>query len=61
MCRSQTGGFIAQPDAFHKVIANAGGMYLEIELFPDAPVHDVLGLTRVHHKKFEFQANNKDF
>lgn len=25
-------------------------MYIELELYPDAPKHDVLGLTRVHHR-----------
>ena len=42
--------FVAVPDQFHKAVANAGGMYVELELFPDAPTHDALGLTRIHSR-----------
>ena len=47
---AEVGGFAVVPDQFHKVVANAGGMYVEVELFPDAPTHDALGLARIHHK-----------
>lgn len=46
---AEVGGFAFQPDGFHKVFANAGGMYAEVELFADQPTHDSTGLTRVHH------------
>jgi hypothetical protein len=45
---AEIGGFVFSPDQFHKVFANAGGLYVEIELYPDSPTHDALGLTRVH-------------
>jgi hypothetical protein len=35
------------------VFANSGGLLAEVELFPDAPTHDALGLTRVHSGKAE--------
>ncbi len=37
-----------RPRDSRQVIANAGGNYVEIELYPDAPTHDVLGLSRMH-------------
>ena len=46
---AEVGGFVAHIKELNKVIANANGMYVEIELFPDSPEHDALGLTRVHH------------
>eukprot|EP00049_Salpingoeca_infusionum_P011698 m.204129 g.204129 ORF g.204129 m.204129 type:complete len:838 (+) comp15006_c0_seq5:63-2576(+) len=45
---AEVGGFLFSPEGFHKVIANADGMYVETELFPDAPPHDSAGLARVH-------------
>eukprot|EP00048_Salpingoeca_helianthica_P020710 m.8030 g.8030 ORF g.8030 m.8030 type:complete len:685 (-) comp5156_c0_seq2:41-2095(-) len=45
---AETGGFVFTIDNMHKVVANAGGYYVEIELFPDTPTHDVLGLSRMH-------------
>ena len=29
---AETGGFVFSPDHFHKVIANSGGMYAEVEV-----------------------------
>ena len=48
-CPAETGGFafVLQP-AFHKVFANAGGMYLEIDTRADAK-YNPTGLLRVHH------------
>ena len=45
---AEVGGFVFQPDGFHKVFANANGTYAETELFADSPPHDTTGLTRVH-------------
>lgn len=45
---AEVGGFSLSPDEFHVVVANVGGLYAEVELFPDTPEHDTLGLTRVH-------------
>eukprot|EP00043_Microstomoeca_roanoka_P000465 m.27809 g.27809 ORF g.27809 m.27809 type:complete len:831 (-) comp10335_c0_seq2:88-2580(-) len=47
---AETGGFTFQPANFHKVISNVGGMYVETELYADAPPHDSTGLTRIHHR-----------
>ncbi len=48
-CPAETGGFAfkLQP-AYHKVFANAGGMYLEIDTRADA-AYNPTGLLRVHH------------
>lgn len=46
---SEVGGFVFTLPNFHKVVANAGGMYTEVEMFADQPTHDATGLTRVHH------------
>ena len=49
-CPADTGGFafVLQP-AFHKVIANAGGTYIEIDTGADAH-YNPTGLLRVHHR-----------
>jgi hypothetical protein len=47
---AETGGFVFTIDQMHKVVASAGGYYVEIELYPDSPTHDVLGLTRMHSR-----------
>ena len=49
-CPGDTGGFVVtlQP-AFHKVVANAGGTYVEIDTGADAH-YNPTGLLRVHHR-----------
>jgi hypothetical protein len=49
---AETGGYVFSPEQFHKVVANVGGMYVESELYADAPPHDSTGLTR--YAKFFF-------
>lgn len=47
---SETGGFaLALEGAFHKAIANAGGLYVEVELRAD-PHYQATGIIRVHHR-----------
>lgn len=43
----EAGGFVVHLPEFHKVIANAGGLYIEIDLAAD-PYYDSTGLIRVH-------------
>ncbi len=59
-CPAETGGFafILQP-AFHKVFANAGGMYLEIDTRADAK-YNPTGLLRVHHPQINSQLSISD-
>jgi hypothetical protein len=45
---AETGGFVLKVDELNKVFANIGGNYLQVELFPDAPTNDALGLSRMH-------------
>lgn len=54
-CPAEIGGFAfwLQP-AFHKVFANAGGMYLEIDTRADAK-YNPTGLLRVHHPQVDAQ------
>jgi hypothetical protein len=49
-CPADTGGFVVglQP-AFHKVIANAGGTYVEIDTGADTH-YNPTGLLRIHHR-----------
>ncbi|XP_065838402.1 uncharacterized protein [Oscarella lobularis] len=44
---ADAGGFVFEIPDFHKIFANAGGMYVEIETGAD-PHYDSTGLTRVH-------------
>lgn len=44
---AETGGFAVQLDVHHKIIANSGGMYIEIETGAD-PEYQNTGLIRVH-------------
>lgn len=48
---ADTGGYAAFFESMYKVVANAGGNYVEIELYPDSPTHDVLGLSRMHTRR----------
>lgn len=48
-CPADTGGFVvALQPAFHKVIANAGGTYVEIDTGADLH-YNPTGLLRIHH------------
>ncbi len=59
-CPTETGGFVfALQPAFHKVFANAGGMYLEIETRADAS-YNPTGLLRVHHPQVNPQLTVSD-
>jgi len=59
-CPAETGGFVfALQPAFHKVFANAGGMYLEIETRADAS-YNPTGLLRVHHRQVNPQLTISD-
>jgi hypothetical protein len=49
---AEIGGFALKLDVHHKVFANAGGMYLEIETAAD-PDYDNTGLMRIHKTNFE--------
>jgi fibronectin type 3 domain-containing protein len=52
---AEVGGFVLDIGApFHKVIANAGGMYIELDVAAD-PSHNATGLLRVHKKDFNPQ------
>lgn len=46
-CPAEVGGFVIQVPEFHKVIANAGGLYLEIDTSADSHYNST-GLIRVH-------------
>ena len=46
---SDTGGFLFQLDHLHKVFANAGGTYVELDTSADHH-YDATGLIRVHQK-----------
>jgi hypothetical protein len=45
---ADVGGYVVQADKMNKIIALAGGIYIEIETFPDTPANDAMGLSRVH-------------
>jgi hypothetical protein len=59
-CPAETGGFAftLQP-AFHKVIANAGGCYLEIDTMADAG-YNPTGLLRLHRRGVNPQLSISD-
>jgi hypothetical protein len=59
-CPADTGGFafVLQP-AFHKIFANAGGMYLEIDTRADAK-YNPTGLLRVHRAGVDPQLSISD-
>ncbi len=46
-CPAEVGGFVIHLPRFHKVIANAGGLYAEIDTGAD-PHYNSTGLIRVH-------------
>ncbi|MHB8524320.1 MAG: hypothetical protein ACYDH9_26670, partial [Limisphaerales bacterium] len=46
-CPADAGGFVVQLPEFHKVIANAGGLYAEVDTAAD-PDYNSTGLLRVH-------------
>ena len=46
-CPADVGGFVLEVPEFHKLIANAGGMYVEIDTAAD-PEYNSTGLIRVH-------------
>ncbi len=49
---AEVGGFVLEiAPVFHKVIANAGGMYIEIDVAGD-PAHNPTGLLRIHKAGF---------
>jgi hypothetical protein len=47
VCPAQAGGFAFELPEFHKVFANAGGLYLELETGA-APEYNSTGLIRIH-------------
>lgn len=47
VCPAEVGGFAFELPDFHKVIANAGGLYLELDVTA-APEYNSTGLIRVH-------------
>jgi hypothetical protein len=47
VCPADIGGFVVHLPDFHKVIANAGGLYVEIDTAAD-PNYNSTGLLRVH-------------
>jgi hypothetical protein len=52
---AEVGGFVLDiGKPFNKVIANAGGMYIELDVAAD-PSHNATGLLRVHKKDFNPQ------
>lgn len=46
-CPAEVGGFVIYLPSFHKVIANASGMYIEIDTVAD-PNYNSTGLIRIH-------------
>jgi len=46
-CPADVGGFVVHLPDFHKVIANAGGLYVEIDTAAD-PNYNSTGLLRIH-------------
>ena len=48
-CPADAGGFVFELPAFHKVFANAGGLYMEIDTDAD-PHYNSTGLIRVHRR-----------
>lgn len=51
-CPADAGGFVVQLPEFHKVIANAGGLYAEVDTAAD-PDYNSTGLLRVHRSGVE--------
>lgn len=47
-CPADVGGFVVQLPEFHKVFANAGGQYVELDTGAD-PAYNSTGLIRVQH------------
>ena len=59
-CPAEVGGFVfALQPAFHKVFANAGGMYLEMDTGAD-PKYNPTGLLRLHHPGVDPQLSLSD-
>jgi hypothetical protein len=59
-CPAEVGGFaFALQPAFHKVFANAGGMYVEIDTRAD-PEFNPTGILRVHHPAVAPQVSVSD-
>jgi hypothetical protein len=57
---AEVGGFVLHlPAPFNKLIANAGGMYVELDVAAD-PAHNPTGLLRVHKKGFNPQLGPSD-
>lgn len=52
MCPADVGGFVVHLPDFHKVIANASGLYVEIDTAAD-PNYNSTGLLRVHKSGVE--------
>ena len=46
-CPAESGGFAFSLPQFHKIFANAGGLYVELDTAPD-PEYDSAGLIRIH-------------
>lgn len=60
LCPAEVGGFaFALQPAFHKVFANAGGMYVEIDTRADAGFNPT-GVLRVHHPRVVPQVSVSD-
>jgi hypothetical protein len=51
-CPADVGGFVFQLPEFHKIFANAGGLYLELDTGAD-PHYNSTGLIRVHKTGME--------
>ncbi|MFN2384868.1 MAG: hypothetical protein ABR576_01015 [Thermoanaerobaculia bacterium] len=59
-CPAEVGGFaFALQPAFHKVFANAGGMYVEIDTRAD-PQFNPTGILRIHHRGVAPQVSVSD-
>lgn len=56
---ADVGGFVVHLEKLHKIIANAGGAYLEIETNADRK-YDATGLVRVHFKGQDPQLGPSD-
>ncbi len=56
---ADVGGFVLEIPELHKVFANAGGSYVELDTKADAH-YDATGLIRVHHPKVSPQLGPSD-
>jgi hypothetical protein len=56
---ADVGGFVLHLEELHKVVANAGGMYIEVDTIGDHH-YDATGLIRVHHPAVNPQLGPSD-